>query len=82
MTTDGPVNAGGDLQPAGDRHRALISATPGIAKVPHPDDPDRMILKIEQLDELTFVIYTGDDGDPQQPLPWRNFPTRSPGSGD
>ena len=33
-----------------------------------------MILKIEQLDELTFVIYTGDDGDPEQPLPWRNFP--------
>ena len=40
-----------------------------------------MILKIEQLDELTFVIYT-DDGDPRQPLPWRNFPTRSRGSGD
>ena len=33
-----------------------------------------MILKIEQLDDLTFVIYTGDDGDPEQPLPWRNFP--------
>ena len=33
-----------------------------------------MILKIEQLDDLTFVIYMGDDGDPEQPLPWRNFP--------
>ena len=77
MFTDGsPVNAAAviyNLQATGTG--ALISATlKDLAKVPHPDDPDRMILKIEQLDELTFVIYTGDDGDPQRPLPWRNFP--------
>ena len=77
MFTDGsPVNAAAviyNLQATGTG--ALISATlKDLAKVPHPDDPDRMVLKIEQLDELTFVIYTGDDGDPQRPLPWRNFP--------
>ena len=45
----------------------LVSALlKDVAKVPDPDDPERMILKIEQLDELTFVIYTGDDGDPEQ----------------
>ena len=56
--TDGtPVNAAAviyNLQATGTG--ALVSATlKDVAKVPHPDDPDRMILKIEQLDELTFV---------------------------
>jgi peptide/nickel transport system substrate-binding protein len=75
--TDGtPVNAAAviyNLQAAGTG--VLISAlVKDIAKVPDPDDPERTILKIEQLDDLSFVIYTGDDGDPDQPLPWRNFP--------
>ena len=42
--------------------------------MPDPDDPERMILKIEQLDDMSFVIYTGEDGDPEQPVSWRNFP--------
>ena len=75
--TDGtPVNAAAvmyNLQAAGTG--VLISAlVKDVAKVPDPADPERMILKIEQLDDLTFVIYTGDDGDPAKPLPWRNFP--------
>ena len=75
--TDGsPVNAAAviyNLQAAGTG--VLISAlVKDVAKVPDPNNPDRMILKIEQLDDLTLVIYTGDDGDPDQPLPWRNFP--------
>jgi peptide/nickel transport system substrate-binding protein len=75
--TDGsPVNAAAviyNLQAAGTG--VLVSAlVKDVAKVPDPDDPERMILKIEQLDDLTFVIYTGDDGDPDRPLPWRNFP--------
>ncbi len=75
--TDGsPVNAAAviyNLQAAGTG--VLVSAlVKDVAKVPDPNNPDRMILKIEQLDDLTLVIYTGDDGDPDQPLPWRNFP--------
>ncbi len=53
----------------------LVSAAlKDVAKVPDPNDPERMVLKIEQLDEMSFVIYTGEDGDPDKPLPWRNFP--------
>lgn len=75
--TDGsPVNAGAviyNLQAAGTG--VLVSAAiKDVAKVPDPDDPQRTILKIEQLDELSFVIYTGKDGDPEQPLSWRDFP--------
>jgi peptide/nickel transport system substrate-binding protein len=75
--TDGsPVNAAAviyNLQAAGTS--LLVSAAlKDIAKVPDPDDPDRMLLKIEQLDDLSFVIYTGEDGDPARPISWRNFP--------
>jgi peptide/nickel transport system substrate-binding protein len=75
--TDGsPVNASAviyNLQATGTG--VLVSAlVKDVAKVPDPDNPDRMILKIEQLDDLTFVIFTGDDGDPDRPTPWRNFP--------
>ena len=75
--TDGaPVNAATviyNLQATGTG--VLVSAlVKDIAKIPDPADPERTILKIEQLDDLTFVVYTGDDGDPDKPLPWRNFP--------
>jgi peptide/nickel transport system substrate-binding protein len=53
----------------------LVSATiKDLAKVPDPDDPERMIIKIEQLDDMSFTIFTGDDGDPEQPISWRDFP--------
>jgi peptide/nickel transport system substrate-binding protein len=75
--TDGsPVNAAAviyNLQAAGTG--VLVSAAlKDIAKVPDPDNADRMLLKIEQLDEMSFVIYTGEDGDPERPISWRNFP--------
>jgi peptide/nickel transport system substrate-binding protein len=45
-----------------------------VAKVPDPEDPERSMLKIEKLDDRSFTVFTGDDGDPGQPLPWRDFP--------
>jgi peptide/nickel transport system substrate-binding protein len=75
--TDGsPVNAASviyNLQAAGTG--VLVSAAiKDVAKVPDPDDPERVLLRIEQLDDLSFVIYTGEDGDPERPIPWRDFP--------
>lgn len=75
--TDGtPLNADAviyNLQAAGGG--ILVSALlKDLAKVADPDDPDRMLIKIDKLDDLSFVIYTGKGGDPEQPLPWRNFP--------
>jgi peptide/nickel transport system substrate-binding protein len=75
--TDGtPVDAHAveyNLQAAGTG--ILISALlKDVAKVPDPENPDHMLLKIEVVDDNTLVIYTGDGGDPQAPLPWRNFP--------
>jgi peptide/nickel transport system substrate-binding protein len=75
--TDGtPVNAAAviyNLQATGTG--VLVSAAlKDVAKVPDPNDPERTVLKIEQLDEMSFVIFTGEDGAPDKPLPWRNFP--------
>lgn len=75
--TDGtPLNADAviyNLQAAGTG--LLVSALlKDLAKVPDPDNAERMILKFDKLDDMSFVIYTGKDGDPEQPLPWRNFP--------
>lgn len=75
--TDGtPVNADAviyNLQAAGTG--ILVNALiKDLAKVPDPDGPERMIIKIDKLDDLSFVIYTGKGGDPEQPLAWRDFP--------
>ena len=75
--TDGtPVDGAAviyNLQAAGTG--VLVSAaTKDIAKVPDPEDPERMILKIEPIDEMSFTIFTGEDGDPDKPISWRNFP--------
>ena len=32
-----------------------------------------MDLKIEKVDDLTFTIFTGKNGDPNQPVPWADF---------
>ena len=45
-----------------------------VAKVPDPEDPERTMLKIEKRDERSFTVFTGADGDPERPLPWRDFP--------
>ena len=30
-------------------------------------------LKIEQLDDMTFTVFTGKNGNPDEPLPWPSF---------
>ena len=76
FTDDTPVDGAAviyNLQAAGTG--VLVSAaTKDIAKVPDPEDPERMILKIEPIDEMSFTIFTGEDGDPDKPISWRNFP--------
>lgn len=76
--TDGtPFNAEAavyNLQVAGTS--LLLGAALGdVAKVPAADDPSRMELKIEIVDDYTFVVYLGKDGDPEQPRSWPRFPT-------
>jgi peptide/nickel transport system substrate-binding protein len=56
-------------------HGVVVGAAlKDVAKVPDPTEPGRTQLKIDKLDDMTFVIYTGSDGDPERPLPWRTFP--------
>lgn len=74
--TDGtPVNADAlikNLQLSGTG--LLISAALlDVAKVPSAADPAKNELKIEKLDEMSFTIFTGLNGDPAQPLPWPGF---------
>ena len=80
--TDGtPVDAAAvvkNLQVTGTS--LLVSASvKDIAKVPDPDAPDKQILKIDIVDDLTFTIYTGQDGDPDKPISWRDFPDQLTG---
>ena len=74
--TDGtPLNAAAvayNLQAAG-TSQLVSAALRDVARVPDPDHPDRTELKIEQTDDMTLVIYTGKNGDPDQPVPWRDF---------
>ena len=37
-------------------------------------------LKIEKVDDITFTIYTGKNGDPDQPVPWPTSTPTSPAS--
>lgn len=52
----------------------VTTALKDIARVPDPEDAERKILKIEQIDDMSFTIFTGESGDPEKPIPWRNFP--------
>ena len=52
----------------------VAAALTDLAKVPSAADPAVMELKIEKVDDMTFTIFTGQGGDPDQPLPWPNFP--------
>ena len=45
-----------------------------VAKLSDPEDPERTMLKIAKIDDHSFVVFTGADGDPERPLPWRDFP--------
>lgn len=80
--TDGsPVNAAAiayNLQAAGTG--VLVSAAlRDIAKVADPDHPDSTILDIDQPDDMTLVIHTGLNGDPDHPISWRDFPAQLAG---
>ncbi len=52
-----------------------------VAKVPDPEDPERTMLKIEKLDDRSFTVFTGEDGDPGSRCRGATSPTCSPGSG-
>ena len=74
--TDGtPLNADAvikNLQVTGTG--LLISAALlDVAKVPSVADPTKQELKIEKVDDMTFTIFTGLDGDPAAPMPWPGF---------
>jgi peptide/nickel transport system substrate-binding protein len=80
--TDGtPVNADAlieNIQRSGSG-LLLSGQLVDIAKVPDPsgatndDGTPKIALKIEKVDDSTFTIFTGKDGDPAQPLPWPGF---------
>ena len=74
--TDGtPVNADAVIRNLQDSGTGLLigKALGDVAKVPDATDPTRMALKIVKIDDMTFTVYTGKDGDPAQPLPWPGF---------
>lgn len=47
-----------------------------LAKEPAPTDadPNATQLKIDKVDDMTLTMYTGKNGDPNQPIPWPGFP--------
>ncbi len=51
----------------------VAAALTDVAKVPNPEDPSKMDLKIEKVDDMTLKIYTGKGGDPNQPVSWPDF---------
>ena len=53
-----------NLQAAGTSVLVSRRARTTSPRVPDPDHPDRIELKIDQTDDMTFVIYTGKNGDP------------------
>ena len=74
--TDGtPVNADAmieNIQRSG-LGLLLLAQLVDLAKVPSAADPTKKEYKIEKVDDMTFTIFTGKDGDPAQPLPWPGF---------
>jgi peptide/nickel transport system substrate-binding protein len=57
----------------------LSSQLLDVAKVDDPtgatndDGSPKKVLKIEKVDDSSFTIFTGKDGDPASPLPWPGF---------
>ncbi|HWM20683.1 MAG TPA: ABC transporter substrate-binding protein [Ilumatobacteraceae bacterium] len=37
-------------------------------------DPDNPQILFEKVDDFTFTLFTGFNGDPEQPIPWPTFP--------
>ena len=65
-----------DLQPAGHRHRASSSRRRSRTspRSPIPTTPSGRSSRSSSSTTCRSSIYTGDDGDPERPVPWRNFP--------
>ncbi len=77
--TDGtPLNADAVIRNLQDASSGfLLRAVVGdLAKVPAPTaaDANATALKVDKLDDMTFVLYTGKGGDPAKPFPWPSFP--------
>ena len=72
-----PLNADAAIRNLQDSGTGLLirGALTDVAKVPNEADPSKMDLKIEKVDDLTFTIFTGKNGDPNQPVPWADFAT-------
>ena len=70
-----PFNADAAIRNLQDAGTGLLisGALTDVAKVPNATDPAKMDLKIEKVDDLTFTIFTGKNGDPAQPVPWADF---------
>ena len=81
--TDGtPVNADAVIRNIQESGGGLLIAGSlvDLAKVDDPsgatndDGTPKKVLKIEKADDMTFTMFTGKDGDPNQPLPWPGLP--------
>ncbi|MEO6156003.1 MAG: ABC transporter substrate-binding protein, partial [Ilumatobacteraceae bacterium] len=69
--TDGtPLNADAAMRNLSDTGTSLLvaKAVKDLARTPDGK------LKMDKKDDLTFVMYTGQDGDPTKPIAWPNFP--------
>jgi ABC-type transport system substrate-binding protein len=44
-------------------------------------DPNNPQILFEKIDDFTFKIFTGFNGDPAQPIPWSTFPVYLTGQG-
>jgi peptide/nickel transport system substrate-binding protein len=51
----------------------VAAAVVDVAKVPSAADPTLMELKIEKIDDLSFTIFMGKQGNPEEPIPWPLF---------
>lgn len=51
----------------------VAAAVKDIARVPSAADPTKQELKMEKIDDFTFTIFMGKDGNPDEPLPWPLF---------
>jgi peptide/nickel transport system substrate-binding protein len=75
--TDGtPVNADAvikNLQATG-TSVLIAGALVDVAKVADPNDATKKILDINKVDDLTFTVVLGKNGDPNTPLSWPGFP--------
>lgn len=75
--TDGtPVDADAVMFNLQETGTSLLvqTAVTDVAKVPDPENPERTLLKMEKVDDLTFTIFTGRNGDPEQPITWTALP--------